>query len=136
MGCKHSPDPLIPSSQLLQPLGHGWHSDPKNPDAHDSQAAPVYPCGHWQVPAALHTPDPEQGGEQALDSRPEIDKEVVEPMDNWERSGTEFHRTMRLDPAFKAAHTPGASASDPAFSGTELLPTGVEGRPAKAARPE
>jgi len=85
---------------------------------------------------ALHTPDPEQGGEQAFDSRSVIDREAAEPIGNWDRSGTELHRMMRLDSACKAAHTPGASASEPALNGTELLPTGEEGRPAKAAVPE
>ena len=45
-GFKHLPEPLIPSSQVVQFAGHAWHLDPKNPDEQDSQDTPVKPGEH------------------------------------------------------------------------------------------
>jgi hypothetical protein len=42
----------------------------------------------------------------------------------------------RSEPALTAAQTPCERTTEPAFNGVELLPTGEEGRAAKAALPE
>lgn len=45
-GFKHLPEPLTPSSHVLQFAGHAWHLGPKNPKAQDSQDTPVNPEEH------------------------------------------------------------------------------------------
>jgi hypothetical protein len=67
-GTKQMPDPEIPSSQVVQFRGQGWHFGPKNPSAQDSHRVPLNPLlGHlhtgefWsQVPELVH------GGEQLV----------------------------------------------------------------------
>lgn len=46
MDFKHCPVPVIPSSQVVQLLGHGLHCGPKNPVAHVSHDEPVKPAAH------------------------------------------------------------------------------------------
>lgn len=64
---RHRPVPEIPSSQDVQPWGHGWQFGPKNPWAHDSHEDPVKPVGQVHVPDAEQIPAPEHGGEHAED---------------------------------------------------------------------
>jgi hypothetical protein len=64
---KHLPEPVIPSSQLWQFVGQGWHWGPKDPDAQDSHEAPVNQEAQWQVPEVVHTPEDAQLGLQAED---------------------------------------------------------------------
>lgn len=111
---RHLPDPEIPSSQSLQPLGHAAQVGPKNPDAQDSHDEPVKPGAHVQVPDVEQIPFPEHAGEHALDWRSRTDM-APERDPSWLTSGTDSQRMTRsVSPMLTAAHTLGAIASEDA----------------------
>ena len=129
------PEPLIPSSQVVQPAGHAWHEGPKKPFAQTSQDVPLKPEGHVHCPDAEHTPAPEHGGEQALDSIAERDNEDIPG--SWDKSGTESQRMMRLLPVVTAIQRLEDMAIEPAERAVdELLDAGVVGRAENCACPE
>jgi hypothetical protein len=100
---------------------------PKNPLAHDSQAEPVKPRGHWHVAEAEQTVEPAHGGEQTDDwiSTRARGRDIDDG--SWDTSGTEFQNITRDEPAVKTAQTFLASAKELAGRGMEEL-IGVEGR--------
>lgn len=136
-GSRHLPVPDMPSSHVAQPAGHAWHVGPKKPAAQVSQAVPLNPGAHVQVPEAEHVPELAQGGEQVEDcmSRRDMDPELRKG--SCAVSGTESHITTRpFDPKDIATQTLDAMASDWAARGVDALATGAEGSELKAALPE
>jgi hypothetical protein len=133
---RQRPEPAIPSSHVVQPVGHAWHEGPKNPVAQTSQDEPLKPVGHVHWPDAEQTPEPEHGGEQALDSIAERD--IEDMPGSWETSGAESQRTMRLDdplPVVTAIQTLEDMAIAPAENGVELPDGGDVGRAANCGCP-
>jgi hypothetical protein len=96
----------------------------------------VKPSGHEQVPEIVHTPAPEQAGEQAEDC---MSSRVRLPLlnDNWETSGTASHRIIRsLEFPFDTAiQVFDARERDFAESGVEELTTREVGSSENAAEP-
>lgn len=132
VGVRQRPLPEIPSSQDVHPSGQAWHVGPKNPAEQDSHEVPLNPVGQMHVPDEEHTPEPEQGGEQAEDCISSNDREEPEPEGSWARSGTESHRIIRapeLEEDETAAQTLGASEREPAESGVpvDAFDTGAVG---------
>jgi hypothetical protein len=127
----------MPSSQVLQFVGHGWHLGPKNPDAQDSQDTPVNPEGHWQLPEDVHTPDAEQLGVQAEDSMSKSERAPWSVCGSCPTSGIASQTMTRpLDTVFSAIHTFDDSTRAFAGIGIDELTSGVVGREEKEAWPE
>ena len=120
VGIKHRPVPVMPSSQVVQPVGHAWHVGPKNPEAQVSQEVPLNPVWHWHVPDVVHTPAVEQEGVHADDW---ISKRERDPcMGSWAMSGTEFQMMTRLlAPASSATHAFDDTANELAVTGVEVF---------------
>ena len=138
-GDKQRPEPAMPWSQFVHPVGHGWHVAPKKPSAHVSQAEPANPAGQTHVPLAEHTPDPEHAGEQEADCMSRRASELAPPLGSWETSGTPSQRIMRwpLDPPTEtAAQTLVAMASELPGRFIEVFPIGAEGSGENADWPE
>ena len=132
---RQRPEPVIPSSQVVQPAMHAWHEGPKNPFAQTSQDVPLNPEGHVHWPDAEHTPALEHGGEQALDSIAERDNE--DTPGSWDMSGTESQIMMRSLPVVTAIQRLEDMAIEPAEKGVdELLDAGEVGRAENCACPE
>ena len=113
-----------------------WQLGPKNPGEQVSQEVPLKPVGQMHCPEAEHTPEPEQGGEQAEDwmsSRAESPDALEGSCDT---SGTLFQKmTLSLDdPVEMAAQTFEDNASEPGDN--EVLFSGVLGSCTKLASPE
>ena len=128
-GCKQIPEPVIPSLQVVQFVGHGWHLGPKNPEAQDSHDVPVNPEAHLQVPAVVHTPEDAQLGLQAEDWSSVRESEPKLLAGSWLMSGIES-QTIKglLLLEFKAAQTAEDKVSDWAASGVVEFPASVVDR--------
>ena len=109
---KHLPEPLVPSSQLVQFCGQAWQVGPKNPESHESHKAPVNPEAHRQVPEIVHTPEAAQLGLQAEDWMSVRESEPRLLAGSWLTSGTASQTITRLLSAFKAAQTAEDKVSD------------------------
>lgn len=132
VGVRHRPEPVIPSSHDVQPVGHAVQLKPKNPDAQDSQDAPVNPGGQVHVPAAEQTPLPEHGGEQLEDWTSTSASAPDALVGSCATSGTELQSTTRVFalPAVSANQTLEETTSEPAEMGMAVdeLATGAVGR--------
>lgn len=90
-----------------------------------------------QVPFVVHTPFPEQGGEQVFDSMSSRDKLPAAVEGSCVTSGIEFHRITRLLlPAFTAAHTLDERAREAAERDVDVFEDGEVGSWLKEAWPE
>jgi hypothetical protein len=134
---KHRPLPEIPSSQDVHPLEHCSHVGPKKPDAQDSHEVPLNPVGQVHDPEAEQTPDPEHGGEQAVDCMPTRDREPADPDGSWLKSGMESQRMTRLlEFKLTASHILEARNIDSADNGVDTFPIEDVGRGVNKPGPE
>ena len=136
-GFKQIPVPVVPSSQVVQFDGQGWHLEPKNPGAQDSQDVPVKPEAHLQVPAVVHTPEDAQMGLQAEDWSWVRESEPKLLAGSWLMSGIDS-QTIKglLLLEFMAAQTAEDKVSDWAVSGVVEFPVIVVDRAVNDDRPE